>query len=140
MVTIRFLHFRLKTMELIKKCFLILDVIIPRFYKNVYVSSIVSEAVRLWNSMLAKPYPLIYDLNGFNSTIDRHIILGFLNNFLKRLSFFSSSIPWNFMLRSGCSAFYEMNPSKKVKNDGNKRKVLFLLPLENTSNWWQNCF
>ena len=48
---------------------------------------------------------------------------GFLNNFLKSFLFFSLSFRCNFMPRGGCSAFYGLNPSKKVKSHGNKRKV-----------------
>ena len=48
---------------------------------------------------------------------------GFLNDFFKSFSFFSLSFRCNFMPRSGCSAFNGVNPSKKVKIHGNKRKV-----------------
>ena len=35
---------------------------IPRSYKDVYISSIFSRTVRLWNCLPAKCSPLIYDL------------------------------------------------------------------------------
>ena len=97
--------------------------VISRCYKDVYFSSIFSHTVRLWNSLPAKRVPLIYDLNGFTSTVNDTFWGGFLNNFLKSFSFFSSSFACNVMHRSGCSVFYRVNPSKKVKSHGNKRKV-----------------
>ena len=51
--------------------------VIPRCYKDVYVSSIFSHTVRFWNSFPAKCFPLIYDLNGFKSTVNRHIFRAF---------------------------------------------------------------
>ena len=72
---------------------------------------------------LAKRFSLIYNLNGLKSTVNRHIFVFFLKNFLKSFSFFSLSFPCNFMPRSGCSALYGVNPSKKVKSHGNKRKA-----------------
>ena len=96
---------------------------IPRSYKSVYVSSVFSHTVRLWNSLPAKHFPLIYDLNGFKSNVNWHIFGFFSNNFLKSFSFFSSSFPCNFIRRSGCSAFSRINPSKKMKNHENKGKV-----------------
>ena len=54
--------------------------------------------------------------------IDTFLVV-FLNNFLKSFSYFSLSFRCNFMPRSGCSAFYGVNPSKKIKSHGNKRKV-----------------
>ena len=109
--------------------------VIPRCYKNLYVNSIFSHIASLWNSLPATSFPSIYDLNVFMSTVNRHIFRLFLNNFLKSFSLFSSSYPGNFISCSGCSVFYGLNPSKKVKNHGNKRKVCFLLPLEHISKW-----
>ena len=72
---------------------------------------------------LAKRFSLIYDLNGLKSTVNRHIFVFFKKNFLKSFSFFSLLFPCNFMPRSGCSDFYGVNPSKKVKSHENKRKA-----------------
>ena len=58
--------------------------VIARCYKDVYVNSIFSHTVSLWNFLPAKRFPLIYDLNGFMSTVNRHIFGLFLNNFLHR--------------------------------------------------------
>ena len=71
--------------------------VIPRCYKDVYTSSIFSRSVIFWNSLPAKGFPLIYDLNGFNSTVNIHNFGGFLNNFLKSFSFFSLSFPCNYV-------------------------------------------
>ena len=47
--------------------------VISKCYKDVHVNSIFSHRVRFWNSLPAKHVPLIYDLNDFMSTINRHI-------------------------------------------------------------------
>ena len=88
---------------------------IPRCYKDVCVNSIFSHTVSLWNSLLAKRFPFIYDFNGFMSTVTRHIFGLFSNKFLKIFLIFFSSFPCNFVLRGGCSAFYGLNPSQKIK-------------------------
>ena len=49
------------------------SVTIPRCYKNVYVSSFFPHTARLWNSLPIECFPLTYDLNGFNSRINRHL-------------------------------------------------------------------
>ena len=55
--------------------------VITRCYKDVYVRSIFSHTVRFWNSFPAKCFPLIYDLNGFKSTVNRHIYFFFGGGF-----------------------------------------------------------
>ena len=50
------------------------SVTIPRCYKGVYVNSFFSHIARLWNSPLLECFPLIYNLNGFKSRIDRHLL------------------------------------------------------------------
>ena len=47
---------------------------IPRCYKDVYVSSIVPPTARFWNSLPVECFPLTYNLNGFKSRINRHIL------------------------------------------------------------------
>ena len=47
--------------------------VIPRSFKDVYVNSIFSHTVSLWNCLSAKCFPLIYCLNGFMSIVNRHI-------------------------------------------------------------------
>ena len=54
----------------------------PRCYKNAYVNSFFPCLGRLWNSLLIKCFPLTYDLNGINSTIEAPINCRF---FIKRL-------------------------------------------------------
>ena len=58
------------------------SVTIPRCYKNAYVNSFFPCLGRLWNSLLIKCFPLTYDLNGINSTIEAPINCRF---FIKRL-------------------------------------------------------
>ena len=51
---------------------------IPRYYKDVYVNSFFPRTARLWNSLPIERFPLAYDLKGFNSRINRHLLtLGF---------------------------------------------------------------
>ena len=47
------------------------SVIIPRYYKNVYVSSFIPRTARLWNYLSIECFPLTYDLN---SRISRHLL------------------------------------------------------------------
>ena len=49
-------------------------VTIPRRYKDVYVSSVFPRTARLWNSLPIECFPLTYDLNGFKSRINRHLL------------------------------------------------------------------
>ena len=50
------------------------SVTIPRCYKNVYISSFFPHTGKLWNSLPIKCFPLTYDLSGFQSKINRHIL------------------------------------------------------------------
>ena len=50
------------------------SVTIPRCYKDVYVNSFFPRTARLWNSMPIKCFPLTYDLSGFKSRINRHLL------------------------------------------------------------------
>ena len=47
---------------------------IPRCYKDVYVNSFFPHTARLWNSLPIKCFPLTCNLNGFKSTINRHLL------------------------------------------------------------------
>ena len=49
-------------------------VIIPRCYKDVYVGSFFPHTTRLWNSLPVECFPLTYNLNGFKSRINRHLL------------------------------------------------------------------
>ena len=50
------------------------SVIIPRCYKDVYVNSFFPRIARLWNSLPIECFPLTYDLSGFKSRINRHLL------------------------------------------------------------------
>ena len=50
------------------------SVTIPRSYKDVYVNSFSPRTARLWNSLPIECFPLTYDLNGFKSRINRHLL------------------------------------------------------------------
>ena len=51
------------------------SVTIPRFYKDVYVNSFFPRTARLWNSLSIECFPLTYDLSGFKSGINRHLLI-----------------------------------------------------------------
>ena len=66
------------------------SVTIPRCYKDVYVNSFFPCTARLWNSLPIECFPLTYDLNGFKSRINRHLLTAvgsFLRDFLYALIF-----------------------------------------------------
>ena len=50
------------------------SVTIPRCYKDVYVNSFFPRTRRLWNSLPIECFPLTYDLSGFRSRINRHLL------------------------------------------------------------------
>ena len=50
------------------------SVTIPKCYKDVYVNSFFPRTARLWNSLPIESFPLTYDLNGFKSRINRHLL------------------------------------------------------------------
>ena len=49
-------------------------VVIPRCYKNVYVNSFFPCTTKLWNSLPIECFSLTYDLSGFKSRINRHLL------------------------------------------------------------------
>ena len=51
------------------------SVTIPRCYKDVYVNSFFPRTAKLWNSLLIECFPLTYDLSGFNSRINTHLLI-----------------------------------------------------------------
>ena len=51
------------------------SVTIPRCYKDVYFNSFFPHTARLWNSLPLKCFPLTYDLSGFKSRINRHLLI-----------------------------------------------------------------
>ena len=50
------------------------SVTIPRCYKDVYVNSFFLRTAKLWNSLPIECFPLTYDLIGFKSRINRHLL------------------------------------------------------------------
>ena len=50
------------------------SVTIPRCYKDVYVDSFFPRTAELWNSLPIECFPLTYDLSGFKSRINRHLL------------------------------------------------------------------
>ena len=50
------------------------SVTIPRCYKDVYVNSFFPRTAKLWNSLPIECFPLTYDLIGFKSRINRHLL------------------------------------------------------------------
>ena len=51
------------------------SVTIPRCYKDVYVNSFFPRTAKLWNSLPMECFPLTYDLSGFKSRINRHLLI-----------------------------------------------------------------
>ena len=51
------------------------SVVIPRCYIDVYVISFFPGTAILWNSLPIECFSLTYDLSGFKSRINRHLLL-----------------------------------------------------------------
>ena len=49
-------------------------VTIPRCYKDLYVNRFFTCTTRLWSSLPIECFPLTYNLNGFKSRINRHLL------------------------------------------------------------------
>ena len=47
---------------------------IPKCYKDVYVNSFFSRTARAWNYLPIECFLLTYDLSGFKSRINRHVL------------------------------------------------------------------
>ena len=50
------------------------SVTIRRCYKDVYENSFFPRTAKLWNSLPIECFPLNYDLSGFKSRINRHLL------------------------------------------------------------------
>ena len=50
------------------------SVTIPRCYKDVYINSFFPRMAKLWNSLPIECFPLTYDLSGFKSRNNRHLL------------------------------------------------------------------
>ena len=89
------------------------SVAIPRCYKDVYVNSFFPRTAKLWNSLPIECFPLTYDLSGFKSRINRHLLTvgSFETDFLEPVIFFVLFFSCNSMPRSGCSALHGVNPN-----------------------------
>ena len=55
---------------------ILFSVTIPRCYKDVYVNNFFPCTARLWNSLPIECFALTYDLNGFKSRVNRHLMVG----------------------------------------------------------------
>ena len=51
-----------------------ISVTIPKCYKDVYVNNFFPRTAKLWNSLPIECVPLTYDLSGFKSRINRHLL------------------------------------------------------------------
>ena len=51
-----------------------ISVSIPRCYKDVYVNSFFPRTTKLWNSLPVECFSLTYNLSGFKSRINRHLL------------------------------------------------------------------
>ena len=49
-------------------------VTLPRCYKDVFVNNFFLLSARLWNFLSMECFPLMYDLNGFKSRTNRHLL------------------------------------------------------------------
>ena len=52
-----------------------ISVTIPRCYKDVYVNSFFPRTAKLWNSVPIECFSLTYDLSGFKSRINKHLLI-----------------------------------------------------------------
>ena len=50
------------------------SVTIPRCYKDVYVNSFLPRTARLWNYLPKECFPLAYNLSGFKSRMNTHLL------------------------------------------------------------------
>ena len=50
------------------------SVTIPTSYKDVYVNSFFPRTAKFWDSLPIECFPLTYDLSGFESRINRHLL------------------------------------------------------------------
>ena len=50
------------------------SVTIPRCYKGVYINCFFPRTAKLWNSLPMECFPLTYELSGFKSRINRHLL------------------------------------------------------------------
>ena len=84
---------------------------ISRSYKDIYANSFFPHTARLWNSLPIECFPLTYDLSGFKSRINRHLLTaGLFNRFPVCFNVFVLLF-CNPMLCSHCSALHEVNPN-----------------------------
>ena len=51
------------------------SVTIPRCWDYVYINSFFSCTIRIWNCLPVECFPLTYDLNGFKSIINGHLLV-----------------------------------------------------------------
>ena len=92
------------------------SVSISKCCKGVYVNSFFPHTARLWNSLPIEFFPLTYDLNGFKSRMNRHLLTVILSKHIScMLYFFRASFSCISMPCSGCWTLHGVNPNfKKV--------------------------
>ena len=73
------------------------SVTIPRCYKDVYVNSFFPHTARLWNSLPIEWFPLTYDLSGFKSRTNRHL-LTFNIKKSRAVTYFEPALHMNLLL------------------------------------------
>ena len=89
---------------------------IPRCYKEVYVNSFFPCTARLWNSVPIERFPLIYDLSGFRSRMNRHLFICrfFLSRFLLCFNLFVLLFLQTPCLLAAVQPCMEWNQIKKI--------------------------
>ena len=88
------------------------SIIIPRFYKDVYVNSFFPHTARLWNSLPRECFPLTYDLNGFKPIINRHLLTEVLSKQISCMLYsVCASFSCNSTSHSSCLVLQGVNPS-----------------------------
>ena len=97
---------------------------IPGCYKDVYINSFFACAEKLWNSFSEECFPLIYDLNGFKSRVNKHLLFvcsfwsAFQYDFHLCLFFSCNSMPcWSY------SALHEKKLNRKGEAQQNYHPI-----------------
>ena len=92
-------------------------VTIYRCWEDTNVNKFLSRIARIENSLHAECVPLICDLSGFKSSVNRPLLYlcVLLISFPICFSFYSSSFSCNSNPSSDCSAFFGVKPNKKIK-------------------------
>ena len=104
------------------------SVVIPRYYKDVYLNSFLPRAARLWNFLPAESFPLTYNLNGLKSRINGHLL--FLDSLWTTVKYafnFFPSFSCNSMHRIGWSALLGVKTNKRKNTWATINPQIFFL-------------